>query len=417
MDIELEKPKKTISPKSIYQKLDESPTVSKQDTGESNYNQKLPRRFVEKLTDYTLNTLMACERDGLITPHKTQEKSFEVVSYSIEDVQKVFHKKGFKFKSKKEAEVITVWSQKGGTGKSSSTQQLAATLSLMGKVLVVDLDSQADITSLLGSEVIFDDVVSEDTVLNPTIMEAIDWSLKDGMEFNDPIAKLEPEQVIQKLTPTLHLIPSDLDLAEINYTINNSPLSDRKDSSGNTVSGKLYLIKEVVDKLKFQYDYIIFDTPPSIEVIILNALMASNRILIPVELEAKSLRTMRRNANFLKRLKVANSGFNFEKILMVPTKFKKEKIKIKALGLLEQIYKNSEIQISQVMIPNSAIVDKAADLKEPFYAISFKHGSDYKPYKKAAQEFTDYYWVLAHELLDLELNHLIYASSEEAEGI
>lgn len=396
--------------KSKYIDFEISDPKTSTSTQESNYNPLLPRRFVQKLVNLNINTISKYESEGLIKGTKYSEGHFDVVGYPITEVQKLFKKKNYNFKNKKEAEVICVWSQKGGVGKSSTTQHLSSMLSLMGKVLVIDIDAQADSTSLLGCDAVYDDVVSPDADLDPTINELIDWSLKDGHEFVDEIKMLEPKDVIKQLSPTLHLIPADLDLGEINYTINISPLKERTDSKGRIRPGAIFLIKEVVEKVKNDYDYIIFDTPPSIESIILNCLMAANRILIPLELEAKCLRTMRRNEIFLKSSLQMLGDAHWDKVLVVPTKYKKEKIKIKALGLLEQIYQSNDmITLSQVLFPNSSIVDKAANLAEPMYALAFKHGKEYKTNQKVAMEFTDYYWLLAHELLDLELGHMIFA--------
>lgn len=403
--------------KSKYLDLDTSDTkATSSTTQESNYNPLLPRRFVQKLVNLNLNTISKYESEGLIKGTKYSEGHFDVVGYPITEVQKLFKKKNYSFKNKQEAEVICVWSQKGGVGKSSTTQHLASTLSLMGKVLVIDIDSQADSTGLFGGEAVYDDVVSPDAKLDPTIQELIDWELGDDQVWEDELQHYEPHQVIKKITPTLHIIPADLDLGEINYTITRSPLKERADSKGNLRPGVLFLVKEVIDKVKNDYDYIIFDTPPSIEAIVLSCLMAANRILIPLELEAKCLRTMRRNENFLKRARELLSDAHWDKVLVVPNKYKKEKIKIKALGLLEQIYQNSElITMSQVMFPNSSIIDKASDRKEPIYSMAFKHGKEYRADQKVAMEFTDYFWVLAHELLDLECKHLIFAEDPGAE--
>lgn len=400
--------------KSKYIDFEISDAKATHNNQESNYNPLLPRRFVQKLVNLNINTISKYENDGLIKGTKYSEGHFDVVGYPITEVQKLFKKTNYNFKNKKEAEVICIWSQKGGVGKSSTSQHLSSMLSLMGKVLVIDIDAQADTTSLFGKDAVYDDVLAPDAELDPTINELIDWSLRDGHEFADEIRKLEPKDVIKEISPTLHLIPADLDLGEINYTINVSPLKTRTDAQGRVRPGALYLVKEVIDKVKNDYDYIVFDTPPSIESIILNCLMASNRILIPLELEAKCLRTMRRNEMFLKSTLQMLGEVHWDKVLVVPTKYKKEKIKIKALGLLEQIYQDNEmITLSQVLFPNSAIIDKAANMAEPMYSLAFKHGKEYKTNQKVAMEFTDYYWLLAHELLDLELGHMIFANEME----
>lgn len=223
------------------------------------------------------------------------------------------------------------------------------------------------------------------------------------------------EQVVKKITPNLHLIPADLDISEVNYSLNRLPIKDRVDSDGNRIPGILVMIKEVIESIKNQYDYIIFDTPPNIETCNVNVLFSANRILIPLELEAKCLKTMRRNQEFLFRLKELHPGFNWNKVLIVPNKFRRETIKIKALSKLQDIYvdSKSEFQLSNAVFSNAAIIDKCSELKEPIFSVATKFGKDYKSSAPQAKEFTDFFWLVAHELLDLELNHLIFETSQE----
>ena len=98
------------------------------------------------------------------------------------------------------------------------------------------------------------------------------------------------------------MVQSDLDISEINYSLNRLPLKDRHDEHGNVKPAILYMLKDAIAKIKKEYDFILFDCPPNIETCNVNALFAANRIIIPLELEAKCLKTMRRNEDFLFRL-------------------------------------------------------------------------------------------------------------------
>ena len=302
----------------------------------SAYDPPISRKLMEGFCGLSTNTLIKYEMEGIIHPAKVKHGGLEMVTYRVTDVQAVLKKRGIKFKKGNEAEVISVFSQKGGVGKSAFTQHLGAMLSMVGRVLVIDLDSQSDVTSLFGLNVKFADLVAEDAELDPTIAELMDWRLKDGQE--SPYRKLPFSSVVKKISPTLHVVPADLDLGEINYSLNRLELEDRLDAEGNPRPAILFMIKDVIDALKSQYDFILFDCPPNIETCNVNALFASNRIIVPLELEAKCLKTMRRNEDFLKRLKTIHEGFQWDKILVVPNKFKRENIKIKALAKLQDIY-------------------------------------------------------------------------------
>lgn len=370
---------------------------------------------MEGICGLSTNTLIKYELEGVIHPFKVKHGGLEIVSYRASDVRALFQKRGVKFKNRENAEVISIFSQKGGVGKSAFAQHLGSLLSLVGKVLVIDLDSQSDITSLFGLNVKFADLVAEDAELDPTIAELMDWRLKGGQE--SPYRKMPFENVVKKISPSLHVIPADLDLGEINYSLNRLPLEDKVDADGNVLPAVLYMIKDVVDTIKHKYDFVLFDCPPNIETCNVNALFASNRIIVPLELEAKCLKTMRRNEDFLKRLQGLHPGFQWDKILVVPNKFRRENIKIKALAKLQDIYNDrQDVQLSQAVFPNGAIVDRCSEAREPVFIAATKYGKEFKPAVPQAKEFTNLFWVVLHEILDLPLERLVFAERPSMES-
>ena len=379
------------------------------------YDPAISRKLMEGICGLSTNTLVKYEAEGLIQPQKVKHGGLEVVTYRVNDVQSVLRRRGVVFKKRKSAEVISIFSQKGGVGKSAFAQHLGSMLSLVGRVLVIDLDSQSDVTSLFGLNVKFADLVTEDAELDPTIAELMTWRLKDGQA--SPYRKLPFESVVKKISPTLHVIPADLDLGEINYSLNRLPLVDEIGADGEVKPAILYMIKDVVEALKDQYDFILFDCPPNIETCNVNALFASNRIVIPLELEAKCLKTMRRNEDFLRRLSELHEGFHWDKILVVPNKFRRENIKIKALAKLQDIYfERTDVQLSQAVFPNGAIVDRCSEAREPVFVAATKYGKEFKAGVPQAKEFTNYFWVVLHEILDLPLEHLVFPDNSEAEA-
>ncbi len=378
---------------------------------ENSYNSRISRKLMENLCGVSTNTLVKYESEGIITPLKVKYGGLEVITYRPADVHSVLKKKGVSYKNKAEAEVISIFSQKGGVGKSAFTQHLGSMLSLLGRTLIIDLDSQSDATSLFGLNIKFTDLVSAEAELDPTIAELMDWKLKNGQE--SPYRKLNFEDVVKKVSPTLHVIPADLDLGEINYSLNRLPLEDKVGPNGETRPAILYMIKDVIEEIKYQYDYILFDCPPNIETCNVNALFASNRILIPLELEAKCLRTMKRNEDFLYRLMDLHEGFKWDKILVIPNKFKRENIKIKALAKLQDIYAEREdVQLSQTVFPSGAIIDRCSEDKEPVFIAATKYGKEFKSSIPQAKEFTDLFWVVLHEVLDIPVEHLIFSEPQ-----
>ena len=413
---ERQNPPQKIKDEAIAQ-IDSNISPSINEITSNPYDPLISRKLMEGVCGLSTNTLVKYETEGVIHPIKVKHGGLEVVTYRIADVHAILEKRGSKFKRSGKTEVIAVFSQKGGVGKSAFTQQLGSMLSLVGKVLVIDLDSQGDTTSLFGINVKYQDLVAGDAVMDPTIANLMDWTLKDGSSSG--IRNVPFEDVIKKVSPTLHVIPADLDLGEINYFLNRLPLADKLDEEGNEKPALLYMVEDVIAEIKrnYDYDFIVFDCPPNIETINVNALFASNRVVIPLELEAKCLKTMNRNEDFLRRLKELHEKFSWEKILVVPNKFKRENIKIKALAALQDIYQDrTEVQLSMAVVPNGAIIDRCADTKEPLFVAATKYGKEFKSDVPKAKEFTDLFWIIMHEILELPIEHLVFDTVQEAEA-
>ncbi len=158
--------------------------------------------------------------------------------------------------------VISLVNQKGGVGKTTTSINLSSSLGHLGKkVLLIDLDPQSNATTGLGIE-------------RPSIKKSI---------YNVIINECDIKEAIIK-TPfkNLSFIPSVIDLAGSEMELFQASMQDK-----NFVMSKQ--LKNQIDKVKDRYDFIIIDCPPSLSTITVNALSASDSVLIPVQCEFYSL--------------------------------------------------------------------------------------------------------------------------------
>jgi len=160
--------------------------------------------------------------------------------------------------SRSGAVVVTVANQKGGVGKTTTTMNLGAALAEQGKrVLLVDGDPQANLTSYLG------------------VTESV-HTLDEAYFSKRPFDRESAKQFIVPTNSGPDLIPSDQALSGVEYY-----LFTRTEREG--------VLARFLSNLNASYDFVIIDTPPNLNLLTLNALCASDHVLIPVQPEFFSL--------------------------------------------------------------------------------------------------------------------------------
>lgn len=165
------------------------------------------------------------------------------------------------------ARVISIANQKGGVGKTTTSINLGASLAVLEKkVLIIDADAHTNSTSGLGFDV---------REMKNTIYECM-------VNDVDPVSA-----VLKCEIDNLYILPSHIDLVGAEIEMLN--MSDREKT-----------MKRMVDKLRDQFDYILIDCSPSLGLITVNALTASDSVIIPVQCEYFALEGLGKLLNTIK---------------------------------------------------------------------------------------------------------------------
>ena len=248
---------------------------------------------------------------------------------------------------------IAIANRKGGTGKTSTAVNLGAGLAqFKKKVLLIDLDPQGNLSTYLG--------IDKDN-LDKTIYNAL---LENRFNLND---------VTHTKYPFLNIIPAnnDLSVAEI-------ILVNKKNREN--------FLKKSINTIKNDYDYILIDTPPNLGLLTINALTASDKVIIPTECSFLSIQGLKQLIDTISKIrKKLNPNLNIMGILL--TKF--DSRTSHAQEVVKEVRSAFPNSVFKTVINRTVRFDEAPVTGEPILNYASK-STGATAYRKLAKEVLKY---------------------------
>jgi len=225
--------------------------------------------------------------------------------------------------------IISVANQKGGVGKTTTSVNLGACLAHIGKrVLLVDIDPQGNATSGVGIDKADVDQCIYDMIVEDTDVKEV----------------IKPTQIEQ-----LDIIPATIQLAGAEIEL------------VPTISREVRL-KRALETVKDQYDYIIIDCPPSLGLLTINALTASDSVLIPVQCEYYALEGLSQLLNTIRLVqKHLNADLMIEGVLLTMLDARTNL----GIQVIDEVKKYFQDKVYQTIIPRNIRLSEAPSHGQP----------------------------------------------------
>lgn len=251
--------------------------------------------------------------------------------------------------------IITVTNQKGGIGKTTTAHAIGAGYSLKGyKTLLIDLDPQSNLTIATG------------TNKHPA---SSTYELLTG--------KATAREIIQPIGENIAIMPASNQLSKIVIELSET--------------GKEYRLKEKLEPILSDYDYIVIDTPPALTVLTINALTVANRLVIPAQADLFSLEAVKELADTVQVVKkYTNPALTVEGILL--TRYQPRSILTQDLtDLINDTAEKLNTRVFKTKIREAIAIKEAQAMHQDIfsYAPKSKVANDYRAFFKELTESED----------------------------
>ena len=237
------------------------------------------------------------------------------------------------------AKIISIANQKGGVGKTTTAVNLAGALAYLGrKVLLIDMDPQGNASRSVG----------------------IDAADVNESLYHVLTGQAQIENVIRPTSlRNMFVLPASMELAGADLEI------------ASSFQDKQYRLKKQLDRVSANYDYVIIDCPPSLGLLNVNALVASNSVLIPLQCEYYAMEGLAQLLSTIRKIKqTMNSEIEIEGVLLTMadfrTKFANEVASEIRKFFKEKVYETSiprQVKLAEAPSKGKTIVEYSVNSK------------------------------------------------------